>query len=112
MPNTKSHTHWCGFVLVGQGDDAEHKTTPTWLRGCRFMCGRVKKRSRTRKNTNKGVVSSSVDVVGRGKDVEHKTTPMLVLFCVRRVWEAFVNKGDDEETLLVMITVDYEVKKN
>jgi len=25
MPNAKSHTHWCGFVLVGQGDDAEHK---------------------------------------------------------------------------------------
>jgi len=37
---------------------------------------------------------------------------MLVLFHVWRVWEAFMNKGDDKETLLVMITVDYEVKKN
>jgi len=70
------------------------------------VCGRVKKRRRTRKNTNKGVVSCSVGVVGRGKDAKHETTPTWVLFRGRRVWETFVNKDDEEETLLVMVTAN------
>ncbi len=37
---------------------------------------------------------------------------MLVLFSVQRVWEAFVNKDDEEETLLVMITVNYLIMKS
>ena len=38
-------------------------------------------------------------VVGRGKDAEHETTTTWVLFRGRRVWETFVNKDDEEETV-------------
>jgi len=47
-----------------------------------------------------------VGVVGRGKDAELETTPTWVLFCGRRVWETFVNKDEEEETLLIMVTAN------
>ena len=55
----KQHQGWCCFVfgICGrQREDADHKTT------CRFavsMCGRAKKRHRTRNHTLLGVVSCS-----------------------------------------------------
>ncbi len=63
------------------------------------------------KNTNKGVISCSVHVVGERKTPNTKQHHKLVLFRVRRVWKAFVNKDDEEETLLVIITVN-QINKN
>jgi hypothetical protein len=55
----KQHQGWCCFmfgICGSQREDADHKTT------CRFvvsMCGRAKKRRRTRNHTLLGVVSCS-----------------------------------------------------
>jgi hypothetical protein len=69
-----------------------------------------------------------VGVLCSRKDAEHEITPLLVWFrarhvvggrkdadcmsfCVQRVWKAFVEKVDEEEILLVTLTVN-EVNKN
>ena len=45
-------------------------------------------------------------MVGHRKHADHKKTPMKVLLCVWRMWEVFVEKVDEEETLLVTLTVN------
>ena len=58
---------------------------------------------RTRNHTPIGVVSCSAS--GRVEDAEHEKTPTRVSFRVRHLW-AFVEKVDEEETLLVTVTVN------
>jgi hypothetical protein len=49
--------------------------------------------------------------VGAGRDRVTHGLPMSCAIHVQRVWKAFVEKVDEEEILLVMLTVN-EVNKN
>ena len=102
-PTTKRHQRWCRFVFGVCGRPCARRVS---FRVLVRWCGGGKMPN-TKSHQRGVVMCSACD----RKHAEHKITPTRVWFRARRVREAFVEKVDKEEILLVTLTSN-QVNKN
>ena len=98
-----------GWHVVGQQKDANHEKTPAG--GLAYVVEPRKDASMKSHPRWCGFVLGmwlgiGWALVGHRKKAAHKMTPLLVSFRVWHVWEAFMEKVDEEDFLVVMLTVN------